>query len=717
MVPAWVVLLFLLTTNVQGVFAGETPAIDSLKRELLKYTKEDTNRANVLLYLSVRYHNISADSQRYYGREAYRIAIRTGDKRYIIRAMNQVGAAQLFSGMYDSSITTYRAALRMCNEYGIPDLKEYIYTNIGNNYMRMGDNARGLIYFDSGAIFAEKNGNRVGLARIRNNIGSIYYDQGAYALALKNYLKGLKLHEQLNNKADIEISLLNMSNVYYRLKDYPKAKDYISRAMKMAEESGSDYSVVSCLTTLASIFNEEQKYDSAMMSLREALPLAKSINQPYVVNIVIGNMAECYLRLGNTDSAYTLYRQSLELSQQLQDGEGIALAKSGLGQILVKQGKFKPGISYLSEALQMLEQAGMKEQSLETAAVLAASYEQVGDYKSALKYYKIKDAYRDTLNKAEALQNARNMEYEYQIDKREAQIALLEKDKDIEAARSNQQRVLLIAAVAGLALALIIALMFFNNLKGAKRTNELILQQKNEIESQAKKLEELNNFKDTTFSVLSHDLRSPINALTGTMAMLDAGIITPEEFAQHKQELDNKLQSVTLMLDNLLQWAKGQMKGVNTLDIEKINVKRKVLRSFAVLKDAAQQKNIALVNNVYDELYVSADRNQLDMIMRNLLSNAIKFTPQGGTVSVSAQQKTRLIELVIADTGIGMTQEQAALLFDGTPNTSTAGTVGEKGTGIGLHLSYDFIKNNGGDIKVDSEPGKGTTFTITLASA
>lgn len=710
-------MLCIWAATAQQVLAGETPAIDSLKKELINHTKEDTGRANVLLYLSVRYHDISADSQRYYAREAYRIAKKTGNKRYIVRAMNQVGAAQLFSGMYDSSLATYRAALSMCNKYNIPDLKEYIYTNIGNIYLRIGDNPLALTYFDSGALFAEKNNNQIGLARIRNNIGSIYYEMGAYTLALKSYLKGLQLHEKLNNTKDVEISLLNMSNVYYRLKDYPKAKEYIARAMKMAEKTGSDYSVASCHITYASIFNEEKKYDSAMISLQKAMALAKTVNQPYVTNIIIGNMAECYLRLGNMDSAYVLYNQSLELSKELQDGEGIALAKSGLGQILVKQGKFSQGISYLLEALSMLEQAGMKEQSLETADVLATSYEKMGDYKSALRYYKIKDAYRDTLNKAEALQNARNLEYDYQIDKREAQIALLEKDKDIEASKSQLQRILLIAAFAGLVLALVIAYLFFTNLKSARRNNELILQQKNEIEDQARKLEELNNFKDTTFSVLSHDLRSPINALTGTMAMLDAGIITPEEFAQHKQELDNKLQSVTLMLDNLLQWAKSQMKGVNTLHIEKINVKRKVLQSFAVMKDSAQQKGILLTHNIPDELYLRADRNQLAMVLRNLLSNAIKFTPNNGVVTVSAREVGDKVEIAVTDTGVGMPAHRITQLFNGTPNASSAGTGGEKGTGIGLHLSYDFIKNNGGDISVDSREGDGTTFTIMLPVA
>lgn len=715
--PAWIVLLLILAASVQNVLAGETPAIDSLKQELQKYTKEDTSRANILLHLSVRYHDISTDSQRRYGKEAYRIALKTGNKRYIVRAMNQVGAAQLFSGMYDSSLATYRAAMKICNEYNIPDLKEYIYTNIGNNHLRMSENEQALTYFDSAAYFAEKNNNQVGLARIRNNIGSIYYEMGAYTLALKSYLKGLQLHEQLDSRKDIEVSLLNMSNVYYRLKDYPKAKDYIARAMEMAKESGSGYSVISCHITYANIFNEEKKYDSAMIYLREAMVLAKSVNQPYVTNIIIGNMAECYFNMGNLDSAFILHQETLALSRQLKDMEGIALAQSGIGQVMVKRGDVREGISYLADALKVLQESGMKEQALETAEALAAGYEHTGDYKSAVKYLKLKETYRDSLDKEEALRNARNMEYDYQIDKREAQIALLEKDKDIEAARSKQQRILLIAAVTGLVLALIIALMFFNNLKGAKKTNELILQQKNEIECQAKKLEELNNFKDTTFSVLSHDLRSPINALTGTMAMLDAGIITPGEFAEHKQELDNKLQSVTLMLDNLLQWAKSQMKGENTLDIERINVKRKVLQGFAVMKDAAQQKGIVLAQDIPEELYVSADANQLAMVMRNLLSNAIKFTPDKGAVTVTALKVGSNIKIAVTDTGVGMDAEQAATLLNGAPNTSTAGTSGEKGTGIGLQLSYDFIKNNGGDIKVDSEPGMGTTFTITLPSA
>lgn len=698
----------------QQYCTAQTTAIDSLKGALTKYRKEDTGRANLLLHISAQYHDISADSQRFYAEEAYRIVKKTGDKSYLVRAMNQVGAAYLVSGKYDSSLAMYRAALDICNQNGLTGLKEYIYTNMGSVHHRLGDYPRAITYFDSGAAFAEKNNNRAVLARIFTNLGLVYYEQGAYELALKNYLGGLEIHEQLNNKEDIEVSLLNMSNVYYSLRDYNKAKAYATKAIKMAKESGSDYSLVSCYTTLASILSDEKKYDSAMIYHRQAMALAVGLNQAYVVNIIKGNTAECYLNLGYTDSAYALYKESLALSEQLKDKEGIAVARSGIGQVMIKKGQVGEGVNHLEAALKIMSESGLKEQALATAETLAKTFEQNGDYKSAIRYYKVKEAYRDSLAKEEALRNARRLEFDYELDKKEAQIALLKKDKDIEAASLKQQRLLLIAAVIGLILASTIAFLFFSSLRNAKRNNELITRQKQELEQQAERLEQLNQFKDTTFSVLSHDLRSPINALTGTMAMMDEGIVTPEEFAVYKNELNNKLQSVSLMLDNLLLWARSQMKGEHTLSVERINVRRNVLRVFAVLKDAADHKDIRLVNDVDEGLYILADRNQIEMVARNIVSNAIKFTPHGGMITVDASAENDKVSISITDTGVGMTQEQIDQLFKDGTNASTQGTGGEKGTGIGLILSYNFVKNNGGDMAVSSKPGRGTTFTVTL---
>lgn len=698
---------------IQSVY-GQKNKADSLRIELAEHIHADTNRVKLLILMSSSFYHISSDSQLKYAAEALEIAQKLPYNKLISNAQHQVGASYYASNSTDSALYYYQSSLEICRKQGYNDLMAARFNSLGNIFLRLSDFVTALSYYDSSLKYAEDNNDLTNMARARSNIATVYYEQGSYSAALKNYIETLSIHEQLGNISDIEASILNLSNVYFRLRDYEKAKQYAQRASEIINLSDSKYNSISCYTTIAMIHNKQKQYDSSLYYLQAAYDAAVPLNNSYIINLLKGNLAECYFNKGNFAKANQLYAESLTKSNELNDVEGVAVAKAGLGQIMVKQGKTQMGLTYLQEGFQLMEDSKMFEQALEISDIIANTYEGLNDYKNAFKYTKLSNSFKDTLDKEDALKSARTLEFEYILDKKESQILLLQKDKNLELSKLKSQRILTISAVICFLLVSLIALLVFRNLKQAKQNNQLILQQKEEIEIQAKELQEMNNFKDVTFSVLSHDLRSPINALTGTMAMLDEGIITPEEFTQHKNELNNKLQSVNLMLDNLLQWAKSQMKGEHTLDIERINIRRKTLRTFAVLKDAAIQKNIILATDIKDDLFVHADRNQLAMVLRNLVSNAIKFTPNGGTVSVDAEQADNTIQIKVTDTGVGMSAEQIARLFDGKPNESTDGTVGEKGTGIGLQLSYNFIANHGGDITVCSTPNNGSTFTISL---
>lgn len=707
-------LAMLLLKPSTNVFAGTA---DSLKSELYKRKDTDTSKLGILFALCDNIFYENPDTLYKYSQYALKLSQKSGYKRAIAKSYGYLGQAHFLYNDYDSSLLVQHKGLQIVKDDKYPSLKAFLYNNIGNVYLRRGDNKQALSYYDTVIAFAERENDKAMLATAISNIAAIYQSQGSYATSLKKYLQGMQLYEDLQQQSQIETSLLNIANIYFRMDNYPKAKQTVARVLEMAKNSDSKWSVVSSLTTYAMIYNAQQQYDSSISSLNKALAESKALNNDYLTNILKGNLAEAYMRKGVLDSAATLYKESLIISEQLQDEEGVIIAKAGLGQVTTKKGNFAQGTAMMKEALDIMIQEGMKEQAKTTAEELAICFEKMGDYKTALKYTHIKDTYDDSLTADANRKAALAMEYDHELSKKEARISLLEKNEAIKDVKSTQQKILSGAALTGMVLAVIIALLVFRNLRNSKKHNEQITKQKQEIEEQAAKLERLNNFKDTTFSVLSHDLRSPINALTGTMALLDEGIITPDEFKIYKEELNNKLQSVTLMLDNLLQWAKTQMKGESTFEPERINVKRKVLKSFAVTKDAAQQKNITLAAQVPEDLYIYADRNQIAMVIRNLLSNAVKFTPQDGQVTVSAKRAGNNMEISVTDSGIGMTQEQASHLFDGTPNASTQGTGGEKGTGIGLHLSYNFVLNNGGKITVQSEQGKGTTFTVTLPGA
>lgn len=693
---------------------GKCNRVDSLQRLLAANKDANEARVELLIQLSVAFDNVQTDSQVAYARKALALAQQVNSPKSIAASQGQLGYAYFSAGIYDSSLYYNQLSIDLARKTGMRKMLAARFNSIASTYQRQGNIARAMPFYDSAIAHARSTKDTIEEARTLNNKANAHFEQGSYILALRSYLRCLNIYEKLGTKNDMESALLNITNVFFRLKQYDKAKDYAARAMGLAAQSGSKWSVLSVHTTYAMIFNEEKKYDSSLAHLQIALGLATEANNPYAINIVKSNIAECYLNMNDLAHAEPLYRESLVMSTQMNDLLGIGIAKGGLGQILVRQGKPQAGVGYLEEAFGTLRANGMKEQAMAIADTLSMVLYQLGDFKGAMQYKIARDAYRDSLSRYRAGAEAESMEYDYQLKRKEEQIQLLEKDKALEESKVVLNRVLLIMAVIGMLLASVIAFQFFRNTRNIKKSRTLILRQKMELEEQAKKLAQLNEMKNTTFSVLSHDLRSPINALTGTMSMLDEGIITPEEFGQYKNELNNKLQSVTLMLDNMLQWAKGQMKGEQSVDIERVSLKHKVTRAYGVVKDAAEQKNIHVSIGVPEQLYAYADKNQVEMVIRNLLSNAVKFTPQNGQITVSARKDGDNVLLYVADNGVGMTPEQVASLFDTSAHSTTVGTGGERGTGIGMNLSYEFVKANGGDITVKSAPGQGTTFVVKL---
>ena len=241
-----------------------------------------------------------------------------------------------------------------------------------------------------------------------------------------------------------------------------------------------------------------------------------------------------------------------------------------------------------------------------------------------------------------------------------------------------------------------------------------IEQEKAAVLMQANDLKKLNLFKDKTFSILSHDLRGPIHASTAIVGMLDDGDISTEEAKELKEAVVKQLSATGVLLDNLLKWAKGSMEGTVEPHPQEVNIYDVTRQNAILFEESLKAKNILFSNNVPAQVVAWSDFEHTDIVIRNLLANAIKFTRKNGRITVDAQVKDGFVHLAVTDTGVGMTKEQLDKLFKPLTDNTTYGTEGEKGTGLGLLLSYDFIKANNGRIEVSSEINKGTTFTVVL---
>ncbi len=237
------------------------------------------------------------------------------------------------------------------------------------------------------------------------------------------------------------------------------------------------------------------------------------------------------------------------------------------------------------------------------------------------------------------------------------------------------------------------------------------------------KLRESNAEKDKFFSIIAHDLKSPFNSILGFSDLLvnnfeEYDTKTQKEFIGY---IDTSAKNTYKLLENLLLWSRSQRGNLNFI-YEKENLYLLLTETINILKPAAINKGIQINVDFLQNIYVIADKNSLSTIFRNLINNAIKFTPNKGKILINAETITNhdnkeFIKITIIDNGVGIAKEKLSKLFTITGETSTKGTNGEVGTGLGLILCKEFVVKNGGEIWVESEVGKGSKFIFTIPKA
>ncbi|MDW3191286.1 MAG: HAMP domain-containing sensor histidine kinase [Cytophagales bacterium] len=253
-----------------------------------------------------------------------------------------------------------------------------------------------------------------------------------------------------------------------------------------------------------------------------------------------------------------------------------------------------------------------------------------------------------------------------------------------------------------------------NNKKLSSQNNELKLLN-NQLKRSEEKQKQSSLIKDKLFSIISHDLRSPIGTVTGFIRILndDSIDLDHEKMKGILGRLETSLKNVELLIDNLLSWARSQM-GILTLRIECFDLKEVSRRCVDLFGEDLKRKNlkIQVKENTYSKVY--ADMSTIEFVIRNLLANAIKFSNPGGAISIEFEGKEGYLFVSIIDQGVGMSEEEVESLLDPNTHFTKPGTDKEMGTGLGVQLCVDFVKKNKGEFLISSEVGSGSTFTFSI---
>lgn len=545
-----------------------------------------------------------------------------------------------------------------------------------------------------------------------NKLGEYEFRQSNYARAVEHLTRALRHAEELHDSLAMAGVYRVLGNINtFGFKQYDKALRYQQLALSIYMHKGDMRNIASLYGNITWIYAiTNQHLDEAHRMARRGAKIADSLGIDQLLSYNYNSQGLIFIKENLLDSALYYLDKSNEIGIRIMDHSLNAYNNSIIGDIYLLKKDLKKAKEVFSLAELESRKLNSREVLKDAYNGLAQTYEALGNYPLAYQYHKMYTDLKDSLINWEITQKALMMEQELDEQRRVVKISELQQMADRERGMKKIYALLLIVGISSLLI--IIALVIRNNQQRSK-TNELLLEKNIAIENQNLQLKQANEIKDKLFFIIGHDLRGPLSNLKTLLSLVSHNQVSDEEFKALTPQLNQSVVSINETIVNLLEWSGSQLHGWQQHPID-FAIKLALNKAFFLFAESASGKQITLSNEVTNELRVYADQNQIELVFRNLLHNAIKFTPEGGRIIVSAEVSGEFIKVDITDTGVGMTEQQLATLFDEYNVRSTHGTKGEKGTGLGLALCREMINANGGRLQVTSEEGKGTSVLISL---
>lgn len=642
--------------------------------EIINYRDGD-RKISLLLAEHYLNQNIS-DSVNVYAERAYNLSDNARDRA---SAINMQANAHSQDGRHIIALDLYEEVVAIMDSLGMPDNANRVRFNIARAYTQLGDNMNALQIYYNAYEYAENKDDYHDLAIATNNIGNLFkelenYDQAEYFLLLS---------ENISNDINFVINLarvyLNLGNLYSETGEYERASEYFDRSMVIREQMNDD-------AGKAQIY-----YNIGMM----------------------------YTRQGNFEQARDQLQRSIVMSQELGLAEGLYYGNKGMGRMMLESGRIDESINWFERARTMAEDANIGSLKLSTYNDLYEAHKEAGNIAASLNWLERFNALNDSLNTAEKNLLAAQYEAKFNLKQSQQQNELFLARQEQQEAQLSMQRLIIGFSIIGITFLLIGGIMLLRtnhqrkeSNKELKESNRQLNELNDTIKNQNDELEELNNIKTKLFAIVAHDLRGPLSSLQSLLYLLREHNLSEEELSEISDSLEANLHDNAAMMDNLLVWAKSQMNGINVNRREFLfeNCVKSVLDQ---LKFQADKKSISFETEIEKGIKLNADYDMIKLVLRNLMANALKFSFANTKIKVAAKLVKDNIEFYVKDNGIGIAIENQPKIFADETFTSR-GTNNEHGSGLGLTLSKEFIEGHGGNIRFESEKGKGTTFYVTL---
>ncbi|MCS7019578.1 MAG: tetratricopeptide repeat-containing sensor histidine kinase [Cytophagales bacterium] len=548
---------------------------------------------------------------------------------------------------------------------------------------------------------------------------------GDYANAIENFLFALSIFENpkllpldtaqkrfyLQKIADCHN---NLAVAYFMTNNTEQVEKALNNALSIYKQLNDTKSIAIVLNNIGEIYQKRGIPITALQYYKQAYDIALANRDVRMQSILMNNFGDTNYNLGKYSRAIFFQGRALKMAKELKDIEGIAYSYLGLAKAYHKLFNYDSALYCAHQGLQIAKTNNINYLIKDGLLTLKSIYAAQKNFQKSALYADSLIFLLDTLYTQDKNKLINQSQLRYELGKQQSQIELLEKENIIQ-----QQKLInaelhrnIVYLVVSSAFIIISMLLYF--LHQRQINNEKLLSSNQVLDTKNKELKSLNETKDKLFSIIAHDLRAPLSALKNVLDLVDFKLLTPQEFEKLAIDIRKNLQNILYTLNNLLEWSYLQIKSGSSVNPEVYNVKEIIYETINFYEEVARQKQIEIVANVPPSASVKADKNHLRFVLRNLLNNAIKFShPQSQILIQASNVSNNQIEISITDYGLGIEESVKSQLFSPAMRP-TEGTTGEKGTGLGLMLCKEFIEKNNGQIFVESQVGKGSTFKIVL---
>lgn len=552
-----------------------------------------------------------------------------------------------------------------------------------------------LKFYQKAREVAENYGDTTLLVYSIISIGDVYSMLGEYSKAIALNYTALDL--AVGNYYLLAMCHNRLSGFYYYLEDYEQsvAQNKISLMYNVLNKDTTGIAVD--LNNIASYYLELDILDSAVYYFHRSMEFDKyagNTNTSYNFS----NLGHTYTYMEQYDSALYYQNMAYEMDSMAESNMEMSVDEYYLAFTYYHKNEYNKTLKYINRSIDKADKLEMLDVLIFNYELGYMTYEKLGDYKKALEYAVIRNELTDSLHRKSNMSLIKNVEAKHKYDAKQKELVLKEAENEL----LQKHKSLLIALCIVSVLLLASTTIIITQKQKQHKTNQKLLTE----------LENANLAKERLLSVISHDLRGSIGNLRNAIEMIIDEDSDYETMKSLIKSFYPVVDSTYDLLENLLAWARFNKEDLQP-NIERVNMLDIAQKSIKHTKHLAEGKQIEIINQVEDAV-IHADKNMLLIVIRNLISNAIKFSHQESQVIIRSATINSITEIEVVDQGIGITEDVLQSIFDQSKTYHSKGTNGERGSGLGLLLCQSFIEKHNGKIWAKSNPGKGSSFFITL---